>query len=129
MGDNHGRMCPLSVSPRLRRNVLEILAPLAPLVVLAPLAALPGCGISQESFHLDFATQYCALLFECEDAAALAALGWTDVDTCVADQSEVDTGETEYDRRAAKECLAALANVTCEDLDANTFPVVCAQVE
>ena len=95
----------------------------------AAAAILTGCGPSQEDFHIEFATQYCALLFQCEDAAALAALGWTDEETCVADQSAVDTGETPYDRRAADECLSALADVTCADLDANTFPVVCAQVE
>ena len=105
-------------------------SPLVRAGLLALVVSAVGCGPSQASFDSDYASKYCALMFQCEDASVLATLGWEDEDACVASQSVVDTGATSnFDPKAARRCLDALDGVTCDDLAANTFPVVCAEVQ
>ncbi len=99
------------------------------LLVAGSFALVAGCGVSQSTFQSDYAAKYCALQFQCEDTAALSALGWTDEAACVSDLSAVDTASTSYDKKAAKDCLTALDAVTCDDLASNTFPAICLQVQ
>jgi hypothetical protein len=99
------------------------------LLLPAVFALLPACGPSEDSFDAAFAESFCALQFECYDAALLATLGWSDEAACVAEVSQPDTaGGGEYRAKDGKACLDALETVTCEDLKANTFPAVCAEV-
>ena len=101
-------------------------------VLLLPvvLALLPACGPNEDAFDLDFAESLCALHFECDDAALLATLGWSDEAACVAELSQPDTASGgDYRSKDGKACLDALETVTCEDLAANTFPAVCAEVQ
>lgn len=93
-------------------------------------ALLPACGPNEDAFDLDFAESLCALHFECDDAALLATLGWSDEAACVAELSQPDTaGGGDYRSKDGKACLDALETVTCEDLAVNTFPAACAEVQ
>lgn len=100
-----------------------------PVLWAVVLALLPACGPSEATFDEAFAASFCALQFECYDAAMLATLGWSDEAACVADVAAPDTaGGGDYRAKDGQACLDAMESVTCEDLTENTFPAACAQV-
>lgn len=97
------------------------------LLPLLPLLA--ACGPSPSTFDAEYAASFCALQFECYDAAVLDTLGWSDEADCVAQLSAGDTAAPgAYDRRSARDCLDQMATLTCDDLETGAFPLACAAV-
>lgn len=93
---------------------------------LFALVALAGCGYSEDSFEEDMIDAMCNKMDEC---GWLDDLGWT-LDECL-NQSSTDTGGEEcvdYDGGAAKDCVTAVEDATCDDYAAGTGLDVCEDV-
>ena len=96
------------------------------------LFALIACAPSQEEFEEESWGITCDLLFECTSADEIEAMGqfWFFGETaedCYAllDAASSDTGtseeaECDYDKNAAKECLAELEKLTCDEFEDTT---------
>lgn len=90
---------------------------------------LVACGYSQDKFEDEFADAVCNKYDEC---GWLETLGMT-LDECLnPDVSDTAGGEevecVNYDSAAAKECVTAWEELTCEQLDAFEFPTICNDV-
>jgi hypothetical protein len=106
-----------------------------------PLFLIVACAPSQEEFEEDSWGVTCDLLFECtaeEDIEAMGAF-WVfgeSAEDCYAllDEASSDTAaeepECDYDKKAAKECLAGLETMTCDDLNDESYetPEACENV-
>ena len=93
---------------------------------------LTACAPSEEKFESENISLVCEMTFECtaeEDIEAAKDIGlWffgEDVEECktilteATSEAESDSGTTTdyvYDKQAAKECLAELGALTCEDM-------------
>jgi len=94
------------------------------------LVLLAGCGITPARFDAQFSDAYCALVFSCEDEAALMTFGWADEAECADELVNADTARPDdFDPEAAQACLDAVRALTCEDLVSSPLPVVCSEVE
>lgn len=83
-----------------------------------------GCGVSEEDFQEEFAMGACSLMFECgaTDDTGLGGgmLFFSTEGECVEFYDLVfalGTSGCDYDKKAAKECLAALDETTCDSSD------------
>lgn len=93
------------------------------LVVLLPLLA--GCGWSWDRYVTEKEQATCQKLVDCQYADIY---GWSTVDDCLAAQDEASAAAAEsecdgYDGGAAKRCVAAYLNLSCEDLPAGTSQI------
>jgi hypothetical protein len=82
---------------------------------------LPACGLSEDNFLDKFANKSCDLYFDCEDELEYD-LKWDDKGECVEffegiTQEQGDEADCEYDEDAAHDCLAAIDDMECSDLD------------
>lgn len=91
---------------------------LIPALMLAPLIA---CGVKEEKFQEEFAAKSCEALFECavgEDSGSFGVGLFFETEAdCVALYDfafALGTGGCEYDKKAAKECLTALDDLSCD---------------
>ena len=91
-----------------------------------PLFLLVACAPTQEQFEEDTWEMSCDLMFDCTTEEERSALGpfWIFGETaqdCYAldDETTEDTAgadeDCDYDKQAAKECLAELETLTCDD--------------
>jgi hypothetical protein len=87
--------------------------------------SLVACGYSEDQYQTDATAAACAKFEEC---GLLDFFGGT-VDACITqsnDAAETDTTVCEnYDSKAAKECVASLKAVTCDDLAAGATLAGC----
>ena len=106
-----------------------------------PLLLLAACAPSQEQFEDQSWQASCDLMFECITDEEREAMGdfWffgATVDDCYAliENAEDDTASSEpkcdYDKNAAKECLAGLEALTCDEFNDGSYetPPACADV-
>jgi hypothetical protein len=98
----------------------------ANLLLLSSLIAT-GCGLDEDKFLDKFANKTCDIYFECEDELEYE-LKWDDKGECVEffegiTQPQGDEADCEYDEDAAHDCLAAIDELECNDLDdTDTIP-------
>lgn len=91
---------------------------LLPALLLAPLVA---CGVKEDKFQEEFGAKSCEALFECEVGGDSGSFGAgfffeTEAD-CVAFYDfafALGTGGCDYDKKAAKECLAEIDDLSCD---------------
>ena len=106
-----------------------------------PLLMLAACAPSQEQFEEQSWQASCDLMFECvtdEEREAMGAFWFfgETVDDCYAlienveDDTASSDSECDYDKNAAKECLAELEARTCDDFNdyADVSPPACERV-
>ena len=109
---------------------------LHPLLVAAGLLALlPACSVDEERYVSELTTGDCAYALACWDEDVLTQFGWTDQETCEADQgpqnARLPLDCTGYDKKKAKECVKALKERNCADSADRTDlgrPAVCEEV-
>ena len=80
-----------------------------------------GCGLSEDKFIDKVANKYCDLFFECEDDLDYD-LKWNDEGECVEyfqgiTQPKGEHADCDYDEGAAHDCLAAIDELECSDLN------------
>jgi hypothetical protein len=90
------------------------------LVLLSSLIAT-GCGLSEDKFLDKASNKYCDLFFDCEDDLDYE-LPWNDEGECVEffkgnTQPKGEEADCEYDEDAAQDCLSAIDELECNDLD------------
>lgn len=91
---------------------------------------LAGCGLTPARFDVELSEAYCAVVFSCEDQAALATFGWADEAECADELAKADTAPPDdYDADAAQACLDAVRALTCADLVSSPLPEACSEVE
>ncbi len=105
---------------------------LVTLLSLPLLAALSGCGLSEEAYVQDFVEADCAYLLECTSEPILAFQGWDTEEDCRADRGpEVasDSAACVYDKKAAKACIDAVELQTCAaEGEDRAYPAICQDV-
>ncbi len=89
---------------------------------------LVACGYSEEKYQTDAIDAACNKFDEC----GLIDFFGGSVDTCITESTadaEADTSTCEdYDGKAAKECVASLRAVTCDELAAGATLAGCDSV-
>ena len=90
------------------------------LVLLSSLMAT-GCGLSEDKFLDKASNKYCDLFFDCEDDLE-GELPWNDEGECVEffkgnTQPKGEDADCEDDSEAAHDCLAAIDELECDDLN------------
>lgn len=105
---------------------------LVTLLSLPLLAALAGCGLSEEAYVQDFVEADCAYLLECTSEPILAFQGWETEEDCRADRGpEVATlsANCVYDKKAAKACIDAVELQACvAEGEDREYPAICQDV-
>ena len=92
---------------------------------------LAGCGSSRAKFDENFTSAYCDLVLACEDEAVLTFDGIETIGDCTSQIApEVTTlgAECKFKRRNGKQCVNALADVTCAEEGGFAMPVECEEV-
>ncbi len=92
---------------------------------LLALLGLAACGYSEDAYEEDLINAMCNKMDEC---GWLEELQWT-LDECLNQSSEDTGGEcVDYDGAAAKECVTAIEDATCDDYAAGIGREVCDDV-
>ena len=95
---------------------------------LLALTALVGCGYDFDTFADDSLQATCDKMEECE-----LFNDYFTYDDCMALGDVEDTGSevwecADYDSKAAKDCVTALTDVTCDDYSAGSGTEICNDV-
>jgi len=85
---------------------------------------LSGC-LSAESFDIQWAEERCTLLAECE---FLDVYGHSSEAQCLDETTPLADECKGYDADVAQDCLDRVAQMTCQALLKDRFPVACNQV-
>ncbi|MBW1879516.1 MAG: hypothetical protein JRJ84_14225 [Deltaproteobacteria bacterium] len=89
------------------------------IMTVAALAMLVGCGMSEDTYNDKALDAVCVWLVDCFDL-------YTDVDACIADSETVTVDDCyDYSAKDAKECVDALEELTCDDIE---MPSACDNV-
>ena len=108
---------------------------------LAPLILMMACAPSEDKFDAETIAITCDKTFECtaeEDIAAAQDIGFwpfgSDVAECVeilteasADASDTAATDLVYNKEYAKDCLAAMEEMSCDDFSSGV-PSACEDV-
>ncbi len=102
-------------------------------LALALLIGLSACSVSEERFIADMSEAECTYATQCFTEEILTFYAWDSVESCQSDQGPIYAALqrdcTTYDKKAARDCLKALQERTCQgegpDFD---NPAVCADV-
>lgn len=95
------------------------------------ITGLSACALPTEDFIYEAAVWDCTWALECLEDDTLTFYGWTDQSACVESRgsawSAVSESCPDYDKKAAKECLAQMETRVCGDAEI-PLPEICAQV-
>lgn len=94
---------------------------------VAGLAALAGCGLSEDKFSEQSIKATCEWIVECFNDPEVYA----DVDACITeltDAGEDPADDCTYDAKKAKECLDGLEALTCDSDPLTDIPEACGEV-
>ena len=100
-------------------------------LLLAPLVA---CGVSEDTFEEEFSTSVCETFVSCLDEGGDSGFSFVffeTVDECVGFYElafALGTAECDYDKKAAKECLAEIEGATCDEVMSDEMPSACDDV-
>jgi len=109
----------------------------APRAALLPalLVLLAGCSVKEDRFVNELTAGDCAYALACWDQGVLTQYGWSDQQTCEADQGPINARLpldcAVYDKKKARECIKLLDERACQDSQDPTDlgrPAVCDEV-
>src|SRR5688572_16980540 len=99
----------------------------------AVLLALTACGLDEDDLPAAYADAFCDRLLECDQGQFESE--FSDMDDCEDEITEggedlqdiIDDGDGEYSSEGARECIASIREVSCEDFEDFEFLVDCEQ--
>lgn len=81
--------------------------------------SLVACSVKEDKFVSKLTTADCAYALSCWDDDVLTQYGFTDQESCEAEQgpivAQLEVDCAVYDPRAARECIKAVKDRTCQD--------------